>query len=259
MLAALTSNTLSRSLRQLSVDSGVSWSRTADIVDDLADLGLVERRQTPGAVLVRLVTDNVVARLVQQAADLRSDAIEGMREAAGDIRPAPRSLVVFGSFARGTADRDSDVDVVAVTTNAVGTRTGSWEESMGRWVATATAIAGNPVKLIEVAIDELASTSAQLTGWLQEASEQGIVLAGEPLSALMTQRKVSRRRSRTLLPFEAAQGGKGSYPEAIGDGHDASVDQAQPHVSVCLDQLDAAPVVLKTEGFDIEVAFDDQA
>ena len=47
MLAALTSNTLSRSLRQLSVDSGVSWSRTADIVDDLADLGLVERRQTP--------------------------------------------------------------------------------------------------------------------------------------------------------------------------------------------------------------------
>ena len=133
MLAALTSNTLSRSLRQLSVDAGVSWSRTADIVDDLADLGLIERRQTPGAVLVRLVTDNVVAKLVQQAADLRSDAIEGMREAAGDIRPAPRSLVVFGSFARGTADRDSDVDVVAVTTNAVGTRTGSWEESMGRW------------------------------------------------------------------------------------------------------------------------------
>lgn len=195
VLSALTRNTLSRTLRQLSVDAGVSWSRTSEIVDDLADLGLVERRQTPGGVLVRLVTDNVAARLVQDAADLRSDAIEAMRQAAPDIRPAPLSLVVFGSFARGTARRDSDIDILAVTAKAVGAGSISWEETMGRWVATATAVTGNPVKLIQVGVDELTAPPGRRPGWLQEASEQGIVLAGKSVADLVAPRKGGRRNA----------------------------------------------------------------
>ena len=41
-------------------------------------------------------------------------ALAEMREAARLIKPAPLSLVVFGSFARGEAGPDSDVNVLAV-------------------------------------------------------------------------------------------------------------------------------------------------
>lgn len=193
VLSALTRNTLSRTLRQLSIDAGVSWSRTSEIVDDLVDLGLVERRQTPGGVLVRLIPDNVAARVIQGVADLRSDAIKAMRQAAADIHPAPLSLVVFGSFARGTARRDSDIDVLAVAPKAVTTGSSSWEETMGCWVAATTTAAGNPVKLIQIGVDELAARPARRPGWLQEASDQGILLAGKPLSDLLSSHKGRRR------------------------------------------------------------------
>lgn len=195
VLSALTQDTSSRTVRQVSADARVSWSRTSEIINDLANLGLVERRQTPGGILVRLVPENVATKLVQAMVDLRSAAIEDMRQVAEALRPAPISLTLFGTFARGTARRDSDVDVVAVIADSPGPDSDLWEESSARWVQKATAIAGNPVNLIEVRVDELAPSSGRDPAWLKEASEQGIVLAGKPLGELISTGKSRRRRA----------------------------------------------------------------
>ena len=184
VLAALTRDISSRTIRQLSLDAGVSWSRTSEVVEDLVELGLVQRRSTPGAVLVHLVEENLVVQRLQEMSDLRAACIDGLRRAAKKIRPAPLGLVVFGSFARGTARRNSDIDAVAVRAESVA-ETKSWSETMGRWAVEAAAITGNPVNLIEVAADELTSTAGRPRAWVRDASEQGIVILGRPLQELI--------------------------------------------------------------------------
>lgn len=195
MLATLTRNMSSRTIRQVSLDAGVSWSRTSEVIEDLADLGLVERRQTPGGVLVRLLQENVAARAIGEMTELHNAAVEAMRHAAEAIRPAPFSLTLFGSFARGSAGRDSDVDVVAVIPGSTGPELERWEDSLGQWVNSATSITGNPVNLIEVGIDELRLPSRRPPAWLREASSQGIVLAGKPLGELTATATPRRRRA----------------------------------------------------------------
>lgn len=194
MLAALTRNTSSRTIRQLSVDAGISWSRTSEVIDDLADLGIVERRQTPGGILVRLVEQNVAAKAIDQMTDLRSAAIEEMRHAAEAIQPAPASLTLFGSFARGTAGRDSDVDVVAVSA-AARLDSEAWQDSLSRWAGAATIISGNPVSLVVIGLAELSPSGGRSPAWIREASEHGLVLAGKPLGELMTSPPARRRHA----------------------------------------------------------------
>lgn len=59
----LAGDTSARPFRQVALAAEVSWSQTAQVTDDLADLGVVHCRQTPGATLVRFVPGNVVAEL----------------------------------------------------------------------------------------------------------------------------------------------------------------------------------------------------
>lgn len=218
VLAALTRDTSARTLRQVALAAQVSWSQTAQVIDDLADLGVVDRRQTPGAILVRLAPGNVVADLVRSLTDLRVPVIDALRRAAVDIAPAPLSLTLFGSFARGEARRDSDVDVVAVrpllgglgdgsglgdrSGYGFGTASGSgfadgsgyggggdergagWPDSIGCWVERATAIAGNPVNLVDLGEDELQS-GQKPAEWLRQAAKQGVTLAGRPLAEIL--------------------------------------------------------------------------
>jgi predicted nucleotidyltransferase len=195
VLAALTRDTSVRTLRQVALAAEVSWSQTAQVVDDLADLGIVERRQTPGATLVRLVPGNVGAELLRSLTDLRVPATDALRRVAASIAPAPLNLTVFGSFARGEARRDSDIDVVAVhpsfKTDGEDNR---WYDSVGRWVDEAMAITGNPVNLIDLGGDELLN-GQQAAEWVEAAVKEGVTLAGRPLAELVgTDRKPRKRR-----------------------------------------------------------------
>ncbi len=197
VLGALTRDTSPQTIRQVSLSAGVSWSQTAQVIEDLAALGIVERRPTPGAILVRLAPGNVAAGAIQAITDLRTPAIDALRREAGSVTPAPLSLTVFGSFARGEARRDSDVDVVAVRDPAAvpgGVEEDHlWLESIGRWVGTARSVTGNAIHLIDLELSELRPAPRKAPAWLQDASKDGIVIAGRPLRDLMDSQE--RRRA----------------------------------------------------------------
>ena len=102
---------------------------------------------------------------------------------------------MFGSFARGEARRDSDVDVVAVRDPAAvsgGVEDDRWVASVGRWVEAARSITGNPVNLIDLDLSELRPSGRKAPSWLRDASKDGIVIAGRPLPDLIDSQK-SRR------------------------------------------------------------------
>ncbi len=189
VLSALTRDTSPQTIRQVSLSAGVSWSQTAQVIDDLAGLGIVERRQTPGAILVRLTPGNVAAGIVRALTDLRTPAIDALRHEATSITPPPLNLTVFGSFARGEARRESDVDVLAVhdpTATSDGPQESIWLEAIGRWIRAAGSITGNAVNLIDLDRSELRPSGRKAPAWLRDASKGGILIAGSPLRELIT-------------------------------------------------------------------------
>lgn len=98
---------------------------------------------------------------------------------ARKIRPAPACLVVFGSFARGDANENSDIDVLAVRPLGPKVDDGRWTTALGLWTDRASWIAGNPVNLLDVTMVELSSLVRREREPWRTIVEEGVVLVGD--------------------------------------------------------------------------------
>jgi hypothetical protein len=61
-----------------------------------------------------LARHSAAGELIDRLAHLGSEVIARLCALATELEPAPETLLVFGSFARGEADANSDLDVLAV-------------------------------------------------------------------------------------------------------------------------------------------------
>ena len=170
-----------RSVAQL---AGVSVNRAVAVLNHLIALGLVERREAGSAALVRLARDNEAAKAVISLGNLRSTVINRLRSEAKTIRPAPASLVLFGSFVLGEAQSSSDVDVLAVRPRRVVEDNQKWIESLAHWVERGARIIGNPVNLLTVGQDELPGLLRRKQSVWSEIAKDGLVLLGSDLPDL---------------------------------------------------------------------------
>jgi len=170
-----------RSVAQL---AGVSVNRAVSVLNALIALGLVERREAGSAALVRLARDNEAAKAVISLGNLRSTVINRLRSEAKTIRPAPASLVLFGSFVLGEARSSSDVDVLAVRPRHVVGDNQKWIEGLAHWVERGARIIGNPVNLLTVGQDELPGLLRRKQSVWSEIAKDGLVLLGADLPDL---------------------------------------------------------------------------
>jgi DNA-binding MarR family transcriptional regulator len=184
LLGALARTTEELTLSTLADLSGVSLAHAARIVPRLVDLGVVERREVPPAVLVRLVPEHLATRAVLALADLREAFYEELRESSRNLDPAPVNVTLFGSFARGDDDAASDVDVVLVRPSAISEDDPEWSESIARWEAHVRRISGNAVNRIEVAEDEVAKLMRSRRPLWQAIRREGVTLQGRPLTGI---------------------------------------------------------------------------
>jgi predicted nucleotidyltransferase len=164
--------------------AGVSFSRATHVLNELVGLGLVERREVGAAAMVSLVRDNAAAQAVVALAGLRDSVIERMRLDARTIDPAPASLVIFGSFARGEARESSDIDVLAVRGPGVGMDNDSWTDTLHGWADRATRLAGNPVNLLDEPCEDMPRLLSRPGSVWDDAVRDGVLLAGVPLADL---------------------------------------------------------------------------
>lgn len=184
VLAVLAATEAELTMRSVATLAGVSVNRAVSVLNELVGLGLVRRRDVGRSALVSLDRENEAARLVAALAGVRDAVLRRLRQGARAIRPAPASLVVFGSFAAGTAISDSDVDVLAVRASDVPEDNGEWLDSLGRWVDRAARITGNPVNLLLVGESEVPDLLDRRGSVWGEAAQNGIVLAGSALHDL---------------------------------------------------------------------------
>ncbi|MGN6242315.1 MAG: nucleotidyltransferase domain-containing protein [Motilibacteraceae bacterium] len=86
----------------------------AHVLDRLVAQGLVLADEANQGYLYRLNRQHVLAPAVLAAAGARRSILERLAEAARQLSPLPPHVSVFGSFARGEAGPDSDIDMLIV-------------------------------------------------------------------------------------------------------------------------------------------------
>ena len=184
ILAVLAGTTGELNLRTLAELSGVSLAHVARVVPRLVELGMVDRREVPPSVLVRIVPVHLAVRPLLALAALRDALIEELRRSAKRIRPAPANITLFGSAARGDGDAASDIDLVIVRAANVMEDDPSWDRAVSAWVARIGRATGNPVNRIEVGIDEAPRLSRSRSALWRAVCREGIVILGRPLNDL---------------------------------------------------------------------------
>jgi predicted nucleotidyltransferase len=188
ILAVLAETTAGLSLRTVARLASVSPAQASRVLPELVAQGVVERQEVPPAALFRLVDDHVASRLVRALSRARDTVLAELGRTAARIDPKPISVIVFGSFARGEADADSDLDVVFVRPRAVSDDDAGWAAGIEEWRQFAQRLTGNRAEVLvadEASVGRLLRSSRPL--WVDIARD-GLVVCGVSLPDLQGRR-----------------------------------------------------------------------
>ncbi len=185
VLAVLAETTAELNLSTLARLADVSVAQASRVMPGLVELGLVERREVPPSSQFRLVRENVAAQAVVNLARSRDAALSRIGAAANSLPLSPVTIIVFGSFARGEADEQSDVDVVVVRPDDVADDDDVWASAVERWRNEARAITGNRVQVLEVGHTEVRTRLASDTTLWRDVMRDGIAVHGLAIDELL--------------------------------------------------------------------------
>jgi predicted nucleotidyltransferase len=179
ILGVLAETTTQLNLTTISQLAGVSLAQASRVLPELVHLGLVERVEAPPSALFRLMDENLVGRLVRSMTDLRYLALGAVRDCSALQKPRPELVIVFGSFARGEADADSDLDLVIVRPADIDDYDSAWAESIVCLNRDLTRALGNPVNILEVGANDLQRRLKSRSELWKSIRAEGIVVYGD--------------------------------------------------------------------------------
>ena len=150
--------------------------------------GLVERREAPPSALFRLVDDNVGPRVVRALSRSRETVLAELGSQAETLEPSPVSVIVFGSFARGEAEADSDLDVLFVQPKSTNDDDYRWAAAVEGWRQFARRLTGNRVEVVETSESNVGRfLRSHKTLWA-DIVRDGVVVYGKSLESLRERR-----------------------------------------------------------------------
>ena len=185
VLAVLAETTAELNLRTVARLARVSPAQASRVLPGLVELGLVERREAPPSSLFRLSRQNVGAQVVIELARAWDVALERIGDAAQDLPLPPSSVIVFGSFARHQADRQSDIDVVIVRPDTVDEDDDTWTAGVEQWRESVRAITGNQVQVMETDREEAGERLSSRRSLWGDIAREGVVVHGATVEELM--------------------------------------------------------------------------
>ncbi len=193
LLGVLASITGELSIRTLARLAEVSPAQASRVLPELERQGFVERRQVPPAALFRLTPGHLATGLLRDFANARQRAIGEIGELAQRIDPPAVSVMLFGSFARGTADAESDIDIMLIRPDTVDEDAGPWGASVEDFRRSIESLSGNSVDLIEVTESRAAEALTTGKSLWQAIAREGITVCGADVASLgVRPRRVQR-------------------------------------------------------------------
>lgn len=170
-------------LRTLARLAGISPGQASRVLPRLVELGVVKRTEVPPSALFELPKQNFAADLLRDLVDAHGALLQEMRKTAAKLRPAPASMVLFGSAVTGDARADSDIDVLVVRPEDA-TDDDAWTTAVTRWVAHMRQFSGNPVNVLEEEEKGIPRLLRSRRSLWNSIRSQGVLLAGKPLDEL---------------------------------------------------------------------------
>jgi predicted nucleotidyltransferase len=171
-------------------------SRTGQItiLDRLVEHGLVLAEPANHGFTYRLNRDHLLAPAVLAADGLRATLLARLTEEAARLSPAPAHASVFGSFARGDADHESDIDILLLAATEQTLR--QWEVQVDDLQALVQRWTGNRCSCLVFSVHRAQRLAADGEPIVDNWRRDALVLLGEPLDALLQPaRGVGERRT----------------------------------------------------------------
>jgi predicted nucleotidyltransferase len=179
ILGVLADTTAQLNLTTISRLAGVSLAQASRVLPELVHLGLVDRVEAPPSALFRLMDESVAGRLVRSMTNLRFLALEAVGDCSAVQKPPPELVIVFGSFARGEADAESDLDIVIVRPADIDDSDSAWAESTVTLSQDLARALGNPVNTLEVEANDLERRLKSRSELWRSIRNEGIVVYGD--------------------------------------------------------------------------------
>lgn len=170
-------------LRTMARLAGISSGQASRVLPHLVELGIVERTEVPPSALFELPHGGFAAQLVRELSDARDALLQEMRRTARRLKPAPASIVLFGSVATGQARAGSDIDVLVVRSSGVDDD--AWTTSLMSWVSRTREFSGNPVNVVEENEGDIPKLLRSRRGLWDSIRTEGVLIAGTPLEELV--------------------------------------------------------------------------
>jgi predicted transcriptional regulator len=185
VLVALAGSTKRWSGRELARRADRSNTGAQHVLNRLVEHGLVNREQAGRTFLYELNRDHLLAPAVEQMAGARTELIRRLREMIGTWEPAPVHASLFGSTARGDGDTSSDIDLLIVPPAALDPEDAAWREQLDELAHSVRRWTGNNAGIAEVSEGELPRLRKDRPPVVEEAREDAVDLAGEPIRRLL--------------------------------------------------------------------------
>lgn len=162
-----------------------SYAQVRSVLHRLVDEGVVDAEQHGRTFSYRWNRDHVMADAVEVIAHAVDSTEQRITEHIADWNPAPRALVVFGSFARRDGATDSDIDMLLVRSDDI-------DEDDERWTRLRHTLArrverwtGNPAQILELSATELSAAVRRGEDLVEPLRQDGRVLFGPKLAELV--------------------------------------------------------------------------
>jgi nucleotidyltransferase-like protein/IclR-like helix-turn-helix domain-containing protein len=188
ILEVLTRNTVELKLTALASIAGVSPAQASRVLPRLVELGLVTRFDVPPASLFAINRDHLSAAALEMLDQAPSRVVGKLRDLVAAIRPAPVSVTLFGSVARGMATSDSDIDILLERAVSVPEDDLEWIDTTTDWVLDVRASTGNRVNVIEVTDAELPGLLRKGSSFWRSIADEGVHISGRPIDEVLRRR-----------------------------------------------------------------------
>ncbi|MGN6203242.1 MAG: nucleotidyltransferase domain-containing protein [Solirubrobacterales bacterium] len=151
----------------------------------LADHGVVEREEAGRALLFTLNREHLVAPAVDVLAHMRTEVIDRLRSEVGAWEIAAAHVSLFGSFARGEGNTESDIDLLVIRPKKVKSENPRWREQLDLLARQVRRWTGNPAGIVEVGKGEIPQLREEAPPILEELRNDAITVVGAETQALL--------------------------------------------------------------------------
>lgn len=165
------------------LEGRVSPRRVIDVLNELAEAGVVLRGRAGAAYQFRLNREHLAAPAIVALARLRDALIDAVEGAVATWESPPVAVWLFGSVARGHAGPTSDVDLLVLRPDSVDETDPTWSAQLSNLEERIVRWSGNRANVVEYGDDEF-GTLVDVGDPLVEALERdAITITGEPARA----------------------------------------------------------------------------